>query len=218
MAAAPERLLSSRLHNIGNPSVTYTYPKTRWWWEALIDWMVANPGKSLKEASSSHGGPIDVTYQTILNVTTSDLFKARLHARKQEVSLGVDLAIIGRTTKIAVLGLDAIQNVLEKKRDQIPLEELQAVTSSALDRLGYGPKPPAGGAVAAVNLTVNQQLNVDPASVAEARNLLRQREAALAALPPPRSESILNIENPEGDDDLPPGEGEIVDVEALDVS
>lgn len=197
--------------------MTYAYPKSRWWWEALIDWMVANPGTALKEASSAHGGPIDVTYQTLLNVTGSDLFKARLAQRKMEVSQGVDLAITARTTKIAVLGLDAIQNVLEKKRDQIPLEDLQEITGSALDRLGYGAKPPAGGGGSTVNVNVQQNtLSVSPDAVRDARALLKAREDELAKLPPPKSESILNIEQP-GDESSPSQEGEIVDVEALDV-
>lgn len=200
--------------------MSYEYRKQIWWWDALIDWMVANPGSALKEVCASNGGPLDIHYATVLNVTQSDLFKARLAQRKTEISQGVDLMVISKTTKIASLGLDAIQNVLEKKRGQIPLEELQAVTTSALDRLGYGAKPPAGGAAAGVSVHLTQNVtNVDAGAVANARALLRAKEQELARLPAPQSESIVNIEMP-GEEPSPSLalEGEIVDLEALDVS
>jgi hypothetical protein len=200
--------------------MSYEYPKARWWWEALIDWMIANPGESLKNATAQHGGPINMTYATVMNVVHSDLFKTRLAQRKAEVSVGVDLAIIGKTTKIAVMGLDAISEVLVKKRDQIPLGDLQTITGSALDRLGYGAKPPPGSGPAGVTVNVGvQQVSVDPSALRDARNLLAAREAELASLPPPPSEKILNLDRPDEEDALlPVSEGEIVDVEALDVS
>lgn len=188
--------------------MSYEYPKARWWWTALQDWMIANPGKSLKLATTAHGGPVDVTYATIMNVVHSDLFKAELAQRKATVSLATDIAIVEKTTKIAVLGLDLIHGVLHEKRQSVPLEELQAVTESALGRLGYGAQKPGAGPSVNVNV-VQQSASVDPAALREAQGLLRERERNLASLPPPVSEKTTIIENPSEDTHLPAEEEEL---------
>jgi hypothetical protein len=174
--------------------MSYEYPKARWWWTALQDWMIANPGKSLKLATTAHGGPVDVTYATLMNVVHSDLFKAELAQRKATVSLATDIAVVQKTTEIAVLGLDLIHGVMKEKRQSIPLEDLQSITGSALDRLGYGAQKPGAGTSVNVNVT-QQSASVDPTAFREAQERLQGREKELAALPPPVSEKVTIIEN-----------------------
>lgn len=150
-----------------------------WYYSAIIDWMVANPGRPLRECAQYIGR----TQTTLSIIINSDMFKAALAQRKAEFQNMHDIGLIQKTTRVANAGLDAILDSLEKRRDKIPLADLNTVTEGALSRLGYGTKPAAGVTVN-VGTTTNVVLPVSSADLEVARMALRQVQANSAkALP-----------------------------------
>lgn len=128
-------------------------------WDAIIDYMIANPNAS-NDDLCKHVGRAPSTISMIIN---SDLFRAHYAMRRQQFNFRHDGAIMDKTVRIAHAGLDAVLEVLEKRRDKIPLANLQSVTESALSRLGYGAqRPPEGATIVNVNNT--QQTVVVPVS------------------------------------------------------
>lgn len=155
--------------------------KMLWYYSAIIDWMIANPGGKLGDCAE-YVGKSQTTLSIIIN---SDMFKAHLAARKAQFQQQHDLGIIHKTTQVANASLDAILAVLEKKRDTLPLETLNTVADGALKRLGYGlePKQQPGITVNAQNAQV--VLPVSAQDLAEARMALRQVQASQGGVQSP---------------------------------
>lgn len=109
----------------------------RWWYDGIIDWMIANPGAKLYDCAA-HFGKANSTISLIVN---SDAFKMRLAERRKEFEQIHDAAIVGKTTEIALKALDVMLDQLDKKRDKIPLKDANEIANTALQRLGYGAKP-----------------------------------------------------------------------------
>lgn len=188
----------------------YKQEKIKHWWYELLDFLVANPGKNLRDAMTHVGR----SYPTVLSVYNSDLFQELLVQRRTQMSRSLDLAIHERSVKIAAAGLDIISEKLEKKRDSIPLSEVAAVTESALTRLGYGTQKNAAPSVS-VNINNGQQV-VAPVSadaLRDARAALQgiERQNAQRGLPAPSPLRVIDQEATPGVEEV---EQEIIDVDA----
>lgn len=160
--------------------------KMLWYYTAIIDWMIANPGRPLSECAA-HVGKAQSTLSIIIN---SDMFKAALAQRKAEFQARHDFGLIEKTTRIANAGLDAILMTLENKKDKVPLQELNTVTEGALARLGYGVKAQTPSVQVNVNGNGPTQvvLPVSAQDLAEARMALRQVQENTRSLPAPIQE------------------------------
>jgi len=110
------------------------------WYDHIIDDLLANPGTSLAATAARLGR----SASTVYTVCASDLFKARYSQRRAQFEEELSRKMVAKITKAADLALDATIEVLEKKRDAIPLPVLNELTKNTLDRLGYGPsrEPP----------------------------------------------------------------------------
>lgn len=185
-------------------------PKTHrtrmlWYFDAIMDWMIANPGVPLTEcAKHIHRQP-----QTLYAIVNSDMFKAALAERKLRFQAHHDLGIIEKTTKIANASLDLILDHLEKKRDKVPLNTLSELSDSALQRLGYGvgsqPSPLVQNTVN-TNTTVVVQATAEDIEVA--RMAIRQVQANTARLKPPSEGPLL--ESASEAESVASGEGEVL--------
>lgn len=150
---------------------TYTPTKMRWWYPAIADWMLRNPGGSMvqcaKDLDRSEGG--------LRMITSSDMFKEYLAQRRQEWQQAHDHSILDRVNRVAVKSLDLILDKMEKQGDKIPMQLTKDVAFSALDRLGYAPQ---SGPQVTVN--TGEQKNVfvavTPDALEEARTALRMAE------------------------------------------
>lgn len=179
-----------------------------WYHESIMDWMIANPDKPLKELANFIGK----SPSTVSMIVNSDMFKAALSRRREEYRLHHDLGIIQKQTRIAHASMDAILSTLEKKRDTIPIQELREISDSALARLGYGTEP----ASAPVNVNVNNQATVvvpvTAQDLAEARMAFRQVQELKRALPAPRPPDVIEakpmLEQDSGAEPAPRDEGE----------
>jgi hypothetical protein len=142
--------------------------KMRWWYESLADYMVTNPSATQNDMAMNFG-KAESTISTIVN---SDAFKAYLRQRRAVHVEKLDGEVREKLFKAANRSLDHMLDVLEKKRDTIPLEMLQRVADSSLKNLGYGVTPPGG-------TTVNVNANPPNVHVAVSLDDLELARAAL---------------------------------------
>lgn len=163
----------------------YHRKKPRWYHTAMIDWMMANPGRPLSELAAH----VNRKLPTVSAIVRSDLFQAALAQRKREFSAAQDARVREKLTEVTVSSLDTILKVLETKKDKVPLGELTTLANSTLQRLGYG-VPQSGPTVQMNNYNGGVQQIATPVSAEElqdARIALRQNQQRIAstAVPPP---------------------------------
>lgn len=108
----------------------------RWWYSAIADWMIRNPGRPLKECALE----LKKADNTIYAIVSTDLFKDYLAKRKAEWSRDHDEVLRSKLTNVAELALDAVSDKLTKQRDKIDLPLLTTLLESSLDRLGFAPQ------------------------------------------------------------------------------
>lgn len=165
-------------------SIPRDYHRKRlpWWYDRVIDEMIADPTIKLVDLAKRVGR----AQSTLSAIINSDLFKSHYQNRRQQYAMRHDIGILEKNARIAHKGLDAILDVLDKKKDQVPLPMLKDVTDDALKRMGYGVDTPA----VAVNFnTVNNGNQVVLPSTVSKEDLLqaqmavRQVQAMNAAAP-----------------------------------
>lgn len=151
--------------------------RMRWWYEHLADYMIVNPTAKQNDLAA-HFGRAPGTISTIIN---SDAFKAYLSRRRKEYEQSLDSEVRGKLLNVANKGLDFLLDGLEKKRDSIPIGQLQDIVDKSLKNLGYG----ATEKGSSVNVNIANQSNPSPIPVAvgladleAARQALRQSQAA----------------------------------------
>lgn len=153
-----------------------------WWYWDLLDYMIANPQATKKEIALHYG----IAYQTMILVTTSDMFNAHLEQRRAIISKQLDGEIANRLGKVALTAIDLTQDVLDKKRDNIPLDSLTDIMDKALTRLGYGVKGTAPSSGVTVNVQQAVVAPISGADLEEGRKLLRasqeQRRQAISVV------------------------------------
>lgn len=154
-------------------------PKMSWWYDAIIDLMTARPDLNKKEIAEH----FRVTPQAIYLITNSDIFKARFEQRRAALSTQLDGSIHQKLLAVADRSLGLIAEVLDKKRDQIPLPQLESLADKVLDRLGYGQKPQVTTSPSVVVLNDNRSVvvPVSPSDLDAARAALRRAEVAQVA-------------------------------------
>lgn len=156
---------------LGDPKNPYQ-GRWRWWYPGVADWIIRNPEKSLQDCALE----LNKAYGTIAFIVRTDLFQEYLSQRRAQWQKEHDFAIVSKVTRVAEKALDLIHDKMEKQADKIPMQLVTEVAMSALDRLGYAPKP-----ASSVNVNVNtgQQVVMMPISAAaleEARDAIRVAE------------------------------------------
>ena len=155
----------------------------RWWYSSIADLMILEPNLTQQEIAVR----LDKTPATIYAITGTDLFRSYLDQRKRDLRAQTESVLTQKMTKVAEASLDLVLDKLEKKRDQVPLDTLQELSVSMLDRLGYSPKP--AGPTVQINAptTTNNQtvVAVSADALSEARAALRLAEARRAETAPP---------------------------------
>ncbi len=167
--------------------------KMRWWYESLADFIMANP-RATQNDMSAHFGRTAATISTIVN---TDAFKAYLRQRRDHHAEILDASVRGKLMNVADTALDMMLEHLERKRDTIPLDQLQRVTETTLKSLGYGASAPTQ-----TNVTVNttpQMVNVAVGieDLERARAALRNSQMQNISPPP----LTIDHERPQGLDD-----------------
>jgi len=153
--------------------------KMRNWYESLADYMIVHPTVSQGELAA-HFGRAESTISTVVN---TDSFKMYFRQRRAQHEATLDATVRDKLFKLADTSLDTMLTVLEKKKDSVPIENLQRMSEMAFKNLGYGPQP-TGGVQVNVNsappATVNVAVSV--ADLERAREALRRQQSALPEL------------------------------------
>lgn len=117
--------------------------KMAWWYWALMDAMVAEPSATKKDLARR----FNISEVSFNLITTSDIFQAYLAERRAGNSRHLDEVIRAKATKVVNKTFDTIEEILDKKRDMIPLDTLIDLADKTLERLGYGVKNPSNNVI-----------------------------------------------------------------------
>lgn len=136
--------------------------------EQIINWLLLNPEKSLRECADFFG----YTQSWLSTLIHSDLFQARLRERQQEVAARVTATIPEKLQAVANIALEKLGEMVAKSEDP---EFVLDAADKALHRMGYAPASarnpaPAFAQVQATNANVFM-VTVD--DLAEARKLMQ---------------------------------------------
>lgn len=116
--------------------------------ERIMDWLVQNPEKSLRECSQ-HFNYSQAWLSTVIN---SDAFRAKLAALHGEVHARVANDVPARMARIADVVLDRLATVVEHTDNP---DFLLEVGDSILTKMGYGGKSSAPATPVQNNFTIN---------------------------------------------------------------
>lgn len=151
-------------------------PKLRWrpWYVAIADWQLRHPG-GLMQDCAAFLGKSPTTLSIIVN---SDMYKDYFAQRRAEFTKEHDFNLTHKLTQVAEKSLDILLEKIDTQKDKIPIKNITELATSALDRLGFAPKPPA----AQVNVNVDARSQsvvmapISPEALEEARDALRSVE------------------------------------------
>jgi len=136
-----------------------------------MDWMITNPGGSMKELAATFG----YSQSWLSSIIHSGCFKARLSEKRKEITAMVAMDLPAKLAVAAGASLDILNKHLETSADP---DFALSVAEMSLKGLGYGAK--TGGVIINQGGSTVQQVFASPADLAEARQLIMQR-----GLPPP---------------------------------
>ncbi len=155
--------------------------KMTWWYESVIDWMILNPEKNLKDCADA----FEVTPTWMYTLTNSDIFKERLAERREAHSNAISLGVVEKANALADMALDA---AIDKFHDVSSAPDMKLSTAmntaeKAFELAGIGGKArvPAGNPMFVQNNFIPAEASTLEA--ARQRILQRQSEAPAPALP-----------------------------------
>jgi len=143
--------------------------------EALADWMLVNPGGTLREMGKHFG----YSAPWLCSVINTDMFKAYMAARRVEVSAQVAGSLPQKLEAAAHLATERIIEVIEQAQDS---DTLIDAFDKVMHRYGYAPKSNAQqGAV----IQQNNVFYLTRDELKGAREKLVESHESIPALPPP---------------------------------
>lgn len=101
-------------------------------YDAVVDWLVLNPEKSIRECADHFG----MTPNWVSNLIRSDMFQAKLTARREQITSRVTAAIPEKLRTVADLALDKLADQISKSEDP---EFILSAADKALHRMGFAP-------------------------------------------------------------------------------
>lgn len=152
--------------------------KIGWWHEAIVDWMILYPEKSLTECAKT----FRVTLPWLSKVINSDCFIQYKAARMGEHQANLSTTVIEKVEGLAHGALDIIEQRMTNDPDSLTFSALKETAELSLKAMGYTARSPAaininaqGGAV-----QVNQH-QASPEVLERARDNLRKVQEAFDA-------------------------------------
>ena len=138
--------------------------------EMLMNWLVLNPEKSLRECADHFG----YTQSWVSQIIHSDLFQHALKEKQERIAVKVAESIPEKLARAADVAVEKLTEQLEKTEDP---EFILSATDKILHRMGYAPQSsrnPAGGPA-----PTNQQNNffLTAGDLEAARELMRASTA-----------------------------------------
>lgn len=140
--------------------------------EEILLWLLEHPFAKLSECAIACG----VTQGWLSQIIHSDLFQARL----AEVRGGIlNVGVLSLHEKVSALASEAVDALLEKLPEIEDPEQLESIADMTLKRLGFGTSSAPAASAPVIN---NNIIIADKASLAQARDIVREVKAALPPL------------------------------------
>ena len=161
--------------------------------EMLLNWLVVNPERSLRECADHFG----YTQSWVSSLIHSDLFQSALKQKQMDIAIRVAESIPEKLRRAADIGVEKLADHLEKSEDP---EFILDATDKILHRMGYAPQSsrnPAGSPG-----SMNQQNNffIGQADLLAAQELMAGAARLPSALGPNFSASpSAESPTPQGD-------------------
>ena len=163
---SPAPLRTSRTGRAFGPS------KWNWWYDSIIDAMLANPDATLGEIAESLG----VTQTWLSIVKNTDMFQEKYEHRRALMSSNIDTAIKDKVSSLALKSLDMTLQRLEGENSaRIPTQTIMEIADKSLQRLGYGIQ--RGPSVTINNQPTTVQVGASREALEAARSRIRSEEA-----------------------------------------
>lgn len=157
--------------------------------DAILDWLIANPGKGAMSKCANYFG---YTQAWLSSIVWSDAFQAKLRDKKEILFTETLVPLREQVAGVATRALERLGEKVEVIEDPKVLVD---VADKMLHRLGYAPKAdtaPTG----TVNNTQNNFYEVTPELLAEARNSSKKGvDYAVDALPAPQGVQTVGEDN-----------------------
>lgn len=125
------------------------------WYDSIIDWMLANPGGSLTKCAAD----LKRGDSTVRMVVNSDLFRARYEQRKRQQTEFLAEKVTLRSASIAMKALEVLENRLDQTPEKLSSGLVADIANSTLLRLGYG-LPTQASAAPAQQVQVSVSVDV----------------------------------------------------------
>ena len=129
--------------------------------EMLLNWLVVNTDKSLRECADHFGW----TQSWLSSIIHSDLFQASLKERQLDIAARVAGSIPEKLRRAADIGVEKLTEQLEKSEDP---EFILDATDKILHRMGYAPQSARNPAGSPVNQQNNFFIGADDLRAAQA--------------------------------------------------
>ena len=137
--------------------------------EMLMNWLVLNPEKSLRECADHFG----YTQSWLSQIIHSDIFQHALKEKQLAIGLRVADSIPARLRKAADVALDKLSTHLETTEDP---DFILDATDKILHRMGYAPassRNPAGSPSQMGGNGLQQNFFIQAGDLAAARELMQ---------------------------------------------
>ena len=144
--------------------------------EMLMNWLLTNPEKSLRECADHFG----YTQSWVSQIIHSDLFQHALKEKQERIFVRVADGIPAKLRRNADIALEKLSDHLEKSEDP---EFILSATDKLLHRMGYAPqsaRAPAGSPAAAGVGVQQNNFFLSQSDLAAARAQLQQGGLVLA--------------------------------------
>lgn len=163
----------------------------RWWYESIADRMIAHPDWTIQQIADD----LKKGANTISMIVNTDLFKAHFFERKRRWQEAHDQSLRQKLTAVATNSLDLLVNQMEKKKDLVPIQQMQEIAMSALDRLGFAVK--AGPQVVVNNAVQNNTIapSASADALLQAREAMRKVEQLRASQPASPSPALQELDS-----------------------
>lgn len=142
--------------------------------EMLMNWLILNPEKSLRECADHFG----YTQSWLSQIIHSDIFQHALKEKQNRVFLRVAESIPEKLARAADVAVEKLADHLERTEDP---EFILSATDKILHRMGYAPasaRNPGGNPIGAPATNVQQNFFLTAGDLADARGLMQQAAAA----------------------------------------
>ena len=150
-----------------------------WWYDSIIDVMLANPGIKIKDIAKRIGKAPN----WVGLIMSSDTFKLHWHHRRQNLSLDINdtltQEITGRVSNVAIKALDLVLDAIDENPLAINPSVAMDMADKMLNRLGYGPKVANPGTQVSVSGNANVAVvTASQEAFERARARVRELEAS----------------------------------------